>query len=161
CCGRATAQGVDEIGFVLRLLDALGERVAIDRRRVYTTGLSNGSMMAQRLAADAADPIAPLAPVARALAGTRFPPPRALPVIEFHPVDDPRALDAGGLGPPFPGTNTRVSHMAVEDSLKRWVTANGCVAEPRTWPGIVDGAGHSATQLAWGSCRDGVEVVLW
>jgi polyhydroxybutyrate depolymerase len=44
---------------------------------------------------------------------------------------------------------------------QRWVTANGCAAEPRTWPGIVDGAGHSATQLAWGSCRDGVEVIFW
>jgi len=42
--------GVDDVGFPLRTLDALAERVAIDRTRVYATGLSNGSMMAQRLA---------------------------------------------------------------------------------------------------------------
>src|SRR5258708_38924431 len=51
CCGRAPAQGVDDVGFLLRTLDALAERVAIDRTRVYATGLSNGSMMAPRLAA--------------------------------------------------------------------------------------------------------------
>jgi len=35
CCGRAPAQGVDDVGFPLRTLDALAERVAIDRTRVY------------------------------------------------------------------------------------------------------------------------------
>jgi polyhydroxybutyrate depolymerase len=161
CCGRAPAQGVDDVGFVLRVLDALAERVAIDRRRVYATGLSNGSMMAQRLAAEAADRIAAVAPVAGAMALTRVTPVRAMPVMHFHSVDDPRALYAGGLGPPFPGTNARVTHMAVEDSLKRWIAADGCSGEPRTTPDIVDAAGHRATHIVWGACRDGVEVVLW
>jgi len=118
-------------------------------------------MMAQRLAADAADRIAAVAPVAGAMALTRVAPARAMPVIHFHSVDDPRALYAGGLGPPFPGTNTRVMHMAVEESLKRWIAADGCSAEPQTSSGIVDAAGHSATHIVWGTCRDGVEVVLW
>jgi len=161
CCGRAPAQGVDDVGFVLRMLDTLAQRLSIDRRRVYATGMSNGAMMAQRLAADAADHIAAVAPVAGAMAVTHFAPARAMPVVHFHSVDDPRALYGGGLGPPFPGTNIRVTHIGVEDSLKRWIAADGCLAEPRTWPGIVDAAGHSATQIAWGGCRDGVEVMLW
>jgi polyhydroxybutyrate depolymerase len=161
CCGRAPARGVDDVGFVLRVLDALAGRVAIERNRIYATGLSNGSMMAQRLAAEAADRIAAVAPVAGAMALTRVAPVRAMPVMHFHSVDDPRALYGGGLGPPFPGSNTRVMHMAVEDSLKRWIDADGCRAEPSTRPGIVDAAGHSATYIVWEMCRDGVEVVLW
>jgi len=161
CCGRAPAQDVDDVGFLLRALDALEQRVAIDRTRVYATGLSNGSMMAQRLAADAADRIAAVAPVASAMAIARFAPARAMPVMHFHSVDDPRALYGGGLGPPFPGTNSRVTHLAVEDSVRRWVAADGCPAEPQTWPAIMGADGHTATRLAWGPCRDGVEVVLW
>ena len=161
CCGRAPAQDVDDVGFLLRALDALEQRVAIDRTRVYATGLSNGSMMAQRLAADAADRIAAVAPVAGAMAIARFAPARAVPVMHFHSVDDPRALYGGGLGPPFPGTNSRVTHLAVEDSVRRWVAADGCPAEPQTWPAIMGADGHTATRLAWGPCRDGVEVVLW
>jgi polyhydroxybutyrate depolymerase len=161
CCGRAAAQGIDDVGFVLAMLDALAGRVTIDRARVYTTGLSNGAMMAQRLAADAADRIAAVAPVAGAMALTRLAPARAMPVMHFHSVDDPRALYGGGLGPPFPGTNTRVTHTAVEESVKRWVVADGCPAEPRTSPPVTGVDGHTATRLSWGPCRDEVEVVLW
>jgi polyhydroxybutyrate depolymerase len=84
-----------------------------------------------------------------------------MPVVHFHSVDDPRALYGGGLGPAFPGTNTRVTHMAVEESVKRWIVADGCPSEPRTSPPLAGTDGHTATRLAWGPCRDGVEVVLW
>jgi polyhydroxybutyrate depolymerase len=161
CCGRAPAQGVDDVGFLLRLLDTLEARVAIDRARVYATGLSNGAMMAQRLAADAADRIAAIAPVAGSLVVTRFAPSRAMPVMHFHSVNDPRALYTGGLGPPFPGTQTRVMHPAVEDSIGRWKTANACPSEPQTAPTIHAAGGHTATRLTWSPCRDHSEVVLW
>ena len=157
CCGRAPAQGVDDVGFLLRALDALEQRVAIDRTRVYATGLSNGSMMAQRLAADAADRIAAVAPVAGAMAIARFAPARAMPVMHFHSVDDRRALYSGGLGPPFPGTSTRVAHSAVEDSVRRWATFDGCPADPQAAPAITGPDGHTATRLTWGPCGDGVE----
>jgi polyhydroxybutyrate depolymerase len=161
CCGRAHTRNVDDVGFLLRLLGALEERVAIDRARVYVTGLSNGSMMAQRLAAEAADRIAAVAPVAGALNLDHFAPARAMPVMHIHSVDDPRALYAGGTGPPFPGTNARVTHLAVEDSLRRWTTVDGCPAAPATAPAVHGADGHTATRATWGPCRDGVEVVLW
>ena len=134
CCGRAAAQGTDDVGFVLAMLDTLAERVPIGGVRVYATGLSNGAMMAQRLAADAADRIAVVAPVAGAMTLARLAPVRAMRVVHLHSVDDPRALYGGGLGPP---------------------------SEPRTSPPLAGTDGHTATRLAWGPCRDGVEVVLW
>jgi polyhydroxybutyrate depolymerase len=161
CCGRAQARNVDDVGFLLRLLGALEHRVAVDRARVYVTGLSNGSMMAQRLAAEAADRIAAVAPVAGALALRAFAPSRPMPVMHIHSVDDPRALYPGGSGPPFPGTSARILHTAVEDSLHRWTTFDGCPDAPETAPAVHGADGHSATRLTWGPCRDGVEVVLW
>jgi polyhydroxybutyrate depolymerase len=159
CCGRAPTQGIDDVGFLVRLLDALEARVPIDRARVYATGLSNGAMMAQRLAAEAAGRIAAVAPVAGSLVLVRMAPARAMPVMHVHSVDDPRALWGGGLGPPFPGTSSRVLHPAVEDSVGRRRTFDGCPDAPQIAPALTGADGHTATRLTWGPCRGGVEVV--
>lgn len=64
CCAYLVINNVDDVGFVRALVATLAEKVPIDRRRVYATGLSNGAMMSHRLAAEAADLIAAVAPVA-------------------------------------------------------------------------------------------------
>jgi polyhydroxybutyrate depolymerase len=93
-------------------------------------------------------------------------PSRPLPVLHVHSVDDPRALYEGGLGPPFPLTNSRVDHEPVEEVLEQWVAANGCAAEPavretrRGTAGQPDSA-HTATLLIWSPCSGGVEVAHW
>jgi polyhydroxybutyrate depolymerase len=122
-------------------------------------------MMAYRMAIDASDRIAAVAPVAGAMQAPGFPPPRPVPVLHIHSVDDPRALYAGGLGPPFPGTQSRVTHRAVEPELEKWVAHDHCPGEPRTVEqrstpsrGAPD---QTATLLVWGPCAGGAEVQLW
>jgi polyhydroxybutyrate depolymerase len=56
---------VDDVGFIRALLADLEARQPVDRRRVYATGLSNGAMMAWRLAVEASGTIAAIAPVGR------------------------------------------------------------------------------------------------
>jgi polyhydroxybutyrate depolymerase len=158
CCGSAVRDNVDDVGFVRKMLADLSRRQAYDPARVYATGLSNGAMMAYRLAAELSDRIAAIAPVAGAIAVERFPTARAVPVMHIHSADDPRAPYAGGLGPPFPMTSTRVMHMAVDVALADWSKENGCTgaAEPRDkkqWKG------QTATLWAWPGCR--AEVLLW
>ncbi len=166
CCGSAVARRVDDVGFALALLDDLERRTGIDRTRVYATGLSNGSMMAYRLAAEASRHIAAVAGVAGAMTLPRFAPDRPMPVMHIHSVDDGRALYAGGLGPAFPFTNTRVFHQPVEAMLAKWREYDRCPSQPRvTGPisgriGAAD-ADHTATRYRYGPCRAGTEVVLW
>jgi polyhydroxybutyrate depolymerase len=166
CCGRAVAQQVDDVGFSLALLDHLAARAPVDRSRIYATGMSNGAMMAYRLAAEASDRIAAVAGVAGGMALVRFAPARPMPVLHLHSVDDPRALYDGGLGPPFPLSGSRVMHPPVEEMLARWTAHNGCSDGARTEatlrgrPGSA-AAHHTATRLVWAPCREGVEVVLW
>jgi polyhydroxybutyrate depolymerase len=166
CCGSAQRQGVDDVGFAVAVVEDIARRERIDRRRVYATGHSNGAIMAYRLAAERADVVAAIAPVAGAMSVDRFAPSRAVPVLHIHSVDDPRALYAGGVGPPFPGTSNRVTHAPVESAIRQWVTFNGCRAEPTTAEtrrgkaGTPD-AGHTATKLAYSPCSSGAEVVLW
>ena len=157
-CGSAVRDNVDDVGFVRKLLVDLSLRQAYDPARVYATGLSNGAMMSYRLAAELSERIAAIAPVAGAIAVERYPTARPVPVMHIHSVDDPRALYAGGLGPPFPMTNARVMHLAAEAGLADWAQANGCSGamaqgERKDWQG------HTATLLAFPGCR--AEVLLW
>ncbi len=166
CCGLSVVGGVDDVGFVLAVIDDLGRRAAIDRTRVYATGLSNGSMMAYRMAAEAADRIAAVGGVAGAMTLARFAPARAVPVMHIHSVDDERALYGGGFGPAFPFTNTRVFHHSVESTIGKWIKHNRCPAQPAATETVAGAAGtqdegHTATRVAYRPCREGAEVVLW
>ena len=165
CCGYAAAQSVDDVGFALAALRDVARNVSIDPARVYATGHSNGAMMAYRLAIDAAERVAAIAPVAGAMQAASFPPARPVPVLHIHSVDDPRALYAGGLGPPFPGTQSRITHRAVEPELGRWINHDRCRAEPRTVEQRTTpsrgGPDHTATLLVWAPCAGGTEVQLW
>jgi polyhydroxybutyrate depolymerase len=152
CCGYAADRNVDDVGFTMGVLEDLARRTPVDRTRVYATGHSNGAIMAYRLAAERASAIAAIVPVAAAMNVASFAPSRPVPVMHIHSVDDPRALYAGGLGPPFPGTNNRETHVAVEDALRRWIDANGCNRTPRTTETRKGragsaGAAHTATRL--------------
>ena len=165
CCGPAAAENVDDVAFVRALLDDLAKRQPYDRTRVYATGLSNGAMLSYRLAVELSDRIAAIAPVAGSMVVQRFNPPRPVPVMHIHSVDDGRALYEGGLAAPFPIQlgNTRALHPPVEERLSEWARANGCGAtmaagEKRDWL-APDGKVHGATLYAYPKCR--AETLLW
>jgi polyhydroxybutyrate depolymerase len=166
CCGPAAASNADDVGFTLALLDDLAGRIALDRARIYATGLSNGSMMAYRLASEASERIAAVAGVAGAMTLPRFAPSLPVPVMHIHSVDDQRALYDGGLGPAFPFTNSRVLHQPVDAMLGQWLKHDACPTQPRVSgpingkPGAKDST-HTATRYDYAPCRNGAEVVLW
>jgi polyhydroxybutyrate depolymerase len=164
CCGWAQKNEVDDVGFTRALVEDLARRVPIDRARVYATGLSNGAMMTYRLAVEAPDLIAAIAPVAGAMVCLPFKAGRPISILHIHSVDDPRALYAGGLGPPFPLTSVRVQHPPVEETISHWVEFDGCAPQPKVEPPL-HGAGrsakHTATRITYAPCHDGTEVTLW
>jgi polyhydroxybutyrate depolymerase len=161
CCGWAQTHHIDDVGFLLAVLDDLGRRAAIDRHRIYVTGHSNGAIMAYRFAAEEADAVAAIVPVSGAMAVASFHPSRPVAILDIHSVDDPRALYTGGWGPPFPGTNSRVLHQPVMQGLAQWATNNGCAPEPDSVGTIVGSgpnAGQSVTELRFRDCREGGEI---
>jgi polyhydroxybutyrate depolymerase len=85
CCGQAKTRNVDDVKFVHMLLDDLGSFVNIDRRRIYATGFSNGSLFTYYLACRMPDEIAAIAPVGGAMqVGTMSSCRRQRPVPTFH-----------------------------------------------------------------------------
>ena len=166
CCGYAFTHHVDDVAFVRALLDDLARRTPLDTRRVYATGLSNGAMMAYRLAAEAGDRIAAIAPVAGGMVVDSIRSPRPVPILHMHSVDDPRALYGGGLGPPFPFTNSRVMHPKMDSVIARWAAFDGCAAPPRVGETLhgrtgSPSAAHTATPYRYAPCSGGSEIVLW
>jgi polyhydroxybutyrate depolymerase len=166
CCGPAAALRTDDVGFALLVLEDVARRTPVDQSRIYATGLSNGSMMAYRLAAQASERIAAVAGVAGTMTLSDFSPRLAVPVMHIHSIDDQRALFDGGLGPAFAMGDTRVMHASVDSMLNKWLDHNACsrqreISGPvRGIPGSPDAA-HVAKRFAWRACRDGAEVALW
>ena len=122
CCGRAADEGIDDVGFARALIEDLGERGCIDERRIYATGMSNGGFLSHRLACEAADVIAAVAPVASVLGipPADCEPSRPVPLVHFH--------GTGDLLVPVEGSFTATS---VADSTQGWIDRNGCGADAR------------------------------
>src|SRR5262245_26364613 len=77
-------KGIDDIGFIVALVDKLVKDKVADPKRVYATGISNGAYMSNALAARHADTFAAIAPVAGTfvrLPGDRPKPARPVPVL--------------------------------------------------------------------------------
>ncbi|HTW87901.1 MAG TPA: PHB depolymerase family esterase [Candidatus Binataceae bacterium] len=165
CCAYAMFHRVDDVGFVRALVEDLSKRTAIDHTRIYATGISNGAMMSYRLAAEASDLIAAIAPVAGAMVLPDFSPTRPIAIMHIHSVDDPFADYHGGYG-----RSGKLGHQMgnpdVEKMLARWRAFDKCPDEPRVGPVLkgtpgTSDAGNSATQYVWGPCAERTEIVLW
>jgi polyhydroxybutyrate depolymerase len=161
CCGWALEHEVDDVGFLAAVIQDLARRTRIDSRRIYVTGHSNGAIMAYRFAAERADLVTAIVPVAGAMDVGEFRPARPVAVLDIHSVDDPRALYAGGLGPPFPGTDRRIHHQPALAGVERWAQFNGCRLPPlarETRLGSGRDQGQSMTRLVYEGCRAGGAV---
>jgi polyhydroxybutyrate depolymerase len=158
CCGSAERNQVDEPAFVRALLDQLTGETRFDERRVFATGLSNGAMLCYRLAAEMSDRIAAIAPVSGPMGTESCQPARPVSVIHFHGTADPYVPFDGGQGEK---SLTTIRFFSVEHSIRQWVAADGCPAEPTVThlPQKVDD-GTSVIRKHYGSGRQGAEVVL-
>ncbi|GAC1609846.1 MAG: PHB depolymerase family esterase [Mycobacteriales bacterium] len=55
CCGPAQRDGIDDVGFLVHVVNLIGQIRPIDLDRVYVAGFSNGGMMALRAVCDRPD----------------------------------------------------------------------------------------------------------
>ncbi|WP_198318931.1 alpha/beta hydrolase family esterase [Azotobacter chroococcum] len=71
CCGAARDRQVDDVGFIRQVVAKVARQMTIDRHRIYAAGMSNGGMMAYRLACEMADVFRAVASVAGCAAARR------------------------------------------------------------------------------------------
>lgn len=146
---------VDDIGFLMSLLDTLQAQYQIDPARVYSTGMSNGGFMSFTLACACADRIAAIASVTGSMTilqhGSCMPA-RPVPVMQIHGTAD--------LIVPYNG-NTQFLH--IDSLISFWYNRNGCSGNPIVTPipDINTSDGCTATRFDYTSCLENTEVVLY
>ena len=140
--GDACKRGVDDVAYVRALLADVDRRIGVDPKRVYATGFSNGAALAHRLACEAADWFAAVAPVSgenqAALAGCA--PSRPVALLVIHGTLDRCWPYGGGAGRCIAAGR----YVSVAETLAGWAARNGCRAEARRTElparaGIADG----------------------
>lgn len=157
CCGAAMQNQVDDVAFIDAMLDELARHYPVDPRRVYATGMSNGGIMAYRLAAELSTRIAAIAPVAGSLETDIGRLERPVSVLHFHGTDDEFVPFTGGRGTK---SISATSFRSVEESIRIWVTANGCKETPIIDVLTAGSDGMRVTRRTYVGAPAGAEVVL-
>ena len=123
----------DDVALLTAVVEDLVGR-GCDAKRVFVTGFSNGAGMAFRFAAERADLVAAVAPVA-GYCWTDAPPARPVPTLYVVGGADPLIpWDGGPVRLPWGGP--AVSRPSVPATLSKWAVANGCAASPLLAEGI-------------------------
>lgn len=113
---------VDDLGFLVALIDTISAHYSVDQDRVYSTGMSNGGYMSYDLACYRSDRITAIASVTGTMNQLRLnfcEASHPTPVMHIHGTADPTVPYAGGSG-----------SVAVEDLVDHWVMYNGCDPVP-------------------------------
>lgn len=146
--------GVDDVGFISKLIDKLSSEYNVDECRVYATGMSNGGFMSYRLACELYDKIAAIASVTGSMTAgmlTHCNTTRPISVMEIHGTADSIVLYNGSLGV-----------TSVEDNLAFWANKNPCFGSvtSQDLPDVVND-NTTITKLSYPNCADGTELVTF
>jgi polyhydroxybutyrate depolymerase len=149
CCAYALETNADDSGFLIALIDHFIEMYGADPKRVYVAGLSNGAMMAHRVAAEHSDRIAAIAPVAGGFNVDGVEPKHPVSVIAFHGLLDRHAPYDGGTGEKSLFKRT---DRPVREGMELWARWNGCAALPQRedtadWTRETYAAGRDSTEV--------------
>jgi polyhydroxybutyrate depolymerase len=124
CCGLAAKKGIDDVKFIEKIIEDISKKIPIDTRRVYLVGLSNGAMMAYRVAVEIPDRIAAVISVSGTLAIDNFDAARDIPVLIIHGTADKNIPIAGGKGAL---SVAKVDHRSLADTIKLITRARQCL----------------------------------
>lgn len=151
----AHREQVDDVGFLLRLVEVTAAETGADPGRISVIGFSNGAMMASRLACEQAPRVRAVVLVAAA-AGAHQPalcrPAAPVAVLVIASTTDPVVPFTGGVVSPG---GTRGEAAPVEDVLAGWASVNGCHGQLVT---AVPDAPVSTVRST--GCAPGAPVVL-
>jgi len=146
------SNGVDEIGFTDKMIDALVAEFAVDETRIYATGYSNGANMSWELACLLSDRIAAIGPVAGSLwtwTEDLCVPSRPVPVVSVHGTFDF-----------FNPYNGNAFSLGLIEASEYWVANNGADPTPIVVdvPDSVPGDGSTVEHFTWENGDDCVET---
>jgi polyhydroxybutyrate depolymerase len=155
CCLAAVSRGIDDVGYLRRLIGEAAVRYGADPRRVLLVGFSNGGMVAYAFACAGgldAPQTSGVVAVAAALVSDCTQPPPGLNIMHVYGVHD-TFVPASGLPPTLLETGQILEYEPLMLTISRWLDASRC------------GAPEPAVNNDWGTvqewpCSAGTNIVL-
>ena len=129
---RAQQENFDDVKFVRTIVDRISKDLKIDRGRVFCTGISNGAFMSHRLATEASDLIAAIAPVVGGMApamAKQFRPTYPVSILIIQGDADPLVPVGGGMVG-FRRGRKRGRVLPTEETISLYVQRNANRGEP-------------------------------
>lgn len=130
CCGYARDSHSDDVGFVKAVISDLQGKLAIDSKKIYAIGMSNGGMFCYRLACDLTDKFRAIASVAGSDNYDGCNPQKSISIIHIHARDDGHVLFNGGSGG-FRDETKVTNFTSVPETISRWVKRDNCNSVPK------------------------------
>lgn len=151
CCGYARDNNVDDVAFIRALVQAVIKDNGADPKQVYATGLSNGGMMAYRLACEASDLFAAIAPVSAVQDVRDCKPSHPVSVFHIHGAKDENVPLMGGVGRKALDEEGKQGRPPVQQSIDFWVRQDQCTVTVRSQQPDIDAVNY-------GACDDKTDV---
>lgn len=167
---------IDDVDYILTLLENLKTAYSIDPDRIYATGFSNGAIFANRLAVEHSSHFAAIAPVIGSIAGPiadAFNPADPVSVLIMNGTDDPMVPYEGGQVKAnwFPGLSklfkrkimNRGTVVSVAKSIQLWTSHNKIAVEPiiTQLPDADTNDGATIEKQVWQHPHKPISVVLY
>lgn len=158
----ADQAGIDDVGFINKLVDTLVTRFNIDNQKIYICGFSNGGFMVQRLACELPDKFAAMASLGSSMDIVLYQncnPSKPIPMAFFNGTADPAVPFEGGSM-----QNPLVTPVvSVEAMVQFWVTHNNCeTAEPVfNFPDIFVTDNSTAELYNYTNCSCNADVTFY
>ena len=149
---------LDDVDFIDSMIDTINVDFAIEQKRVYATGMSNGSGMSFTLACTLPTRIAAIGMVAAPGILEECSPNRPVPTLYMHGTADLVVPFEGGMGIFVP-----VDFLPARERLQFWVDHNGCTGEPEVveFEDINTADSSTVTLELYTNCNEMSEVAFY
>ena len=155
-CPPSQISNVDDVGFISSLIDDVSSRYVINSKRVYLTGHSNGSQLAQRLACQLSNKITAVAVVAGHIAIDSCNPDSPVSILQIYGSEDTLNPENGGIAKIAFGIYTyEYNTKPVMKSVQTMAAANGCSTDYSENNSL---SNKDLTIYTWPGCKNGVVV---
>ena len=153
----------DDAGYLRSVIEEVGRSFAVDRKRIFVTGHSNGGGMAYRMAYESADLVAGIAVQAGDVLPDLVPrrPTEPVNILHIHGTADAEISYAGGYltNPNWP------RYLGAVETIQTWANYNGAsnrVSDPTpTLDLTTDVAGLDTVVARYTTSPPGGAVELW
>lgn len=151
---------VDDVGFIVEIINRLKNTYTIDPNRIFTTGMSNGGFMSSRLLCDRADLFRGGAVLTASLSVEyleKCKPEKPVAVLVMNGTDDPIVPYAGGDVRLFKWAKSRGKVLSNDAYVALWKEKNGCTeVEPTVdLPDTNKRDGTTVSITSYSNCETG------